>query len=142
MPAALAAARAERASAVLAGELFDQAAQSRGVENTTTTGDVALFLQKLGAGEVVNASVSERLLGHLIRRAQRDREWMLRDLPSRVNAAHLTGTLTGYRADAGIIEAGGKLYILVLFARHSDEAGIERAIARVSAEIYQAVAGR
>jgi serine/threonine-protein kinase len=123
-------------------KLFDQAAQARGVENTTTTGDVALFLLKLGAGEVVNPSVSERLLGHLIQRAQRDREWMLRDLPGGVNAAHLTGTLTGYRADAGIIEAGGKLYILVLFARHSDEAGIERAIARVSAEIYQAVAGR
>lgn len=136
------AARLGMGHTTLRRKLFDQAAQVRGLENTTTTNDIAHFLLKLGAGQVVNAAVSERLMGNLVERAQQDREWMLRDLPGGVNAAHLTGTLTGLRADAGIIEDGGNLYILVLIARDPDEAGIERSIARVSAEIYQAVARR
>ncbi|MFN8512787.1 MAG: serine hydrolase [Chloroflexia bacterium] len=136
------AARLGMGHTTLRRKLFDQAAQARGLENTTTTNDIAHFLLKLGAGQVVNAAVSERLMGNLVERAQQDREWMLRDLPGGVNAAHLTGTLTGLRADAGIIADGGNLYILVLIARDPDEAGIERSIARVSAEIYQAVARR
>lgn len=136
------AARLGMGQTTLRRKLYDQAAQARGLENTTTTGDMALFLQRLSAGQVVNEAVSGRLLGLLAGRAQQDRDWMLRDLPAEVPAAHLTGILPGYRADAGIIMLDGQPYVLVLFARGPDDAEIERAIARVSAEIYAAVAGR
>jgi beta-lactamase class A len=122
--------------------LFDQAAQARGIENTTTTGDIAAYFLRLGAGQVVNKAVSDRLLGILIARAQRDRDWILRALPAGTGAAHLTMTMTGARADGGYIVAGEQLYVLVLFVQDKDEAGIERALAQASADIYRAAGGR
>lgn len=60
-------------------------------------------------------------IGEGLRRDQ-CQEWRPRWLRSgRVNAAHPTGTITRYRADAGIAEANGSPSTLVLFARDPDE---------------------
>jgi S1-C subfamily serine protease/beta-lactamase class A len=116
--------------------LADTQAQARGVENTTSAGDVTHFLVRLALGEVVSPDASGRILGALVRRAERDRSWLLLDLPGQVAAAHLPATLPGFRADAGIVMTGDAAYVLTLFVKDRDEPGMERAIARVAAEVH------
>jgi beta-lactamase class A len=114
-------------------KLADAQALARGVDNTTTAADVTRFLTRLARGEVVNRASSDRILATLMKR---DRDWMLRDLPGEVTAAHMTGTLPGFRADAGIVRTGDATYILTLLVKDRDEPGMEQAIARVSAEVH------
>jgi beta-lactamase class A len=118
--------------------LLDTAAQARGVENTTTARDVASFYEQLRAGQVVNPTASRRIVDILARRAGRDRNWLLLDLPPGAGVAHINGTNPGVRNDAAIITGEAGPYILVVLVQHADEAAAERAIARVSLDIYNA----
>lgn len=123
-------------------KLADFEAQARGLENTTSSGDIAAYLQQLLRGQVVDRATSERILRILETRARQDPNWLLSQLPSGTRAAHISGTLPGVRGDAGIIWAGPQPYILVLFAVDSNERGMEEAIARASADVYRAVGGQ
>lgn len=124
--------------------LADTAAQARGVENTSTAREISVFLLKLQLGQVVSPTASARMLDILTRRAQIDRKWLLLDIPSNVQAAHISGTLIGLRADAGIFvpNPGAQPYILVILDQHGDEAAAERAIAAASLTIYRAMTAR
>ena len=84
------------------------------------------------------------MLAILARRAEVDRNWLLVDLPAESRAAHLTGTLTGLRGDAAIIDPGAATppYVLVAIVRHDDDGAAERALSRASVDIYRAIAGR
>jgi hypothetical protein len=127
------------ANTAMRRRLFDLDAQAQGIDNTTTTGDVALFLRLLLDRQIVNRAASERILDILVQRARMDPNWLLASLPRDLRAAHITGTLPGVRADAAIVEAGDQRYILVLFVRDPNEPAMEAAIARASAEIFAAV---
>ena len=127
---------------VMRRRLFDLAAQQRGTDNTTTSGDLALFFSRLQAGQVVNRATSDRIRTILARRGREDKNWALLNLPSGVVALHMSGTGSGNRNDAVVVTVGNQQYILVLMVVDPDEAAMEQAIARASASIYQAMTGR
>lgn len=124
--------------------LADTAAQARGIENTSTAREISLYFLKLHLGQVVNPTTSSRILSILTRRAEIDRNWLLLDIPANVRAAHISGTLTGLRVDAGIVSpvAGAQPYILVIFDQNRDEPAAERAIASASLQIFRALTAR
>jgi beta-lactamase class A len=122
--------------------LMDTAAEARGVENVSTAREVTLFLLKLRLNQVVNPTYSQRITAILQERARDDRNWALLDLPADVDAEHISGTLTGLRVDAIVVNVGDTPYILVVFVQNQDEAAAEQAIRNASAEIYRAVTAR
>ena len=129
-------------STVMRRKLYDLAAQERGVENTTTSGDIARYFLRLQSGDLVDRATSDRLRTILARRGQEDKNWALLNLPADTIALHMTGTGTGERNDAILVTVGERQYLLVLMVADPDEAGIEAALARVSATIYAATIGR
>jgi beta-lactamase class A len=126
---------------VMRRRLYDLAAQSRGLENTTTTGDIARFFTRLQSGDLLPRTYADRLRTILVARGQQDKDWALRNLPPDTIALHMTGTSVGLRNDAILVIKGNTQYLLVLMVNDPNEAGIEAAIARVSAQIYAAVVG-
>ena len=121
---------------IMRRKLNDLAAQARGLDNTTTSGDIARFFTQLQAGQIVDRETSDRLRTILAQRGREDKDWALLNLPADTVAQHMTGTETGLRGDAILVTVGERQYILVLFVSAPDEAGMEAAIARVSATIY------
>ena len=127
---------------VMRRKLNDLAAQARGLDNTTTSGDIARFFAQLQAGQIVDRETSDRLRTILAQRGREDRNWSLLTLPADTVAQHMTGTGTGLRGDAVLVTSGERQYILVLFVSAPDEGGMEAAIARVSDTIYGLATGR
>jgi len=123
-------------------KLYDLAAQGRGVENTTTTGDIARFFLRLQSGELLQRTYADRLRTILAQRGQQDKNWALLNLPPNTIALHMTGTGSGMRNDAIFVTVGEKQFLLVLMVTAPNEAGIEAALARVSATLYNATIGR
>ena len=121
---------------VMRRKLNDLAARARGLDNTTTSGDIARFFSQLQAGQIVDRATSDRLRTILAQRGRDDKNWALLDLPADTVAQHMTGTETGLRGDAILVTVGERQYILVLFVSAPDEEGMEAAVARVSATIY------
>ncbi len=127
---------------VMRRQLYDLAAQERGIDNTTTSGDIARFFQRLQSGTLIDSLRSERLRDILARRGQVDKKWALLDLPPGTSALHMTGTGDNQRNDVILVTAGAKQYLLVLLVTDPNDAGIEAALTRVSATIYGVVVGR
>ena len=127
---------------IMRRKLYDLAAQSRGVENTTTTGDIARFFLRLQSGDLLQRTYADRLRTILAQRGQQDKNWALLNLPPNTIALHMTGTGAGTRNDAIFVTAGEKQYLLVLMVTDPNEAGIEAALTRVSAALYNATIGR
>lgn len=127
---------------IMRRKLYDLAAQSRGVENTTTTGDIARFFLRLQSGDLLQRTYADRLRTILAQRGQQDKNWALLNLPPNTIALHMTGTGAGTRNDAIFVTVGEKQYLLVLMVTDPNEAGIEAALARVSATLYNATIGR
>ncbi len=124
---------------IMRRKLYDLAAQSRGIDNTTTSGDIARFLLRLQSGELLLRPYADRLRTILAMRGQQDKNWALLNLPPGTIALHMTGTGENLRNDAILVITGNRQYLLVLMVQDPDDARIEAAIARVSAEIYSAV---
>lgn len=127
---------------IMRRKLYDLAAQSRGVENTTTTGDIARLFLRLQSGDLLQRTYADRLRTILAQRGQQDKNWALLNLPPNTIALHMTGTGAGTRNDAIFVTVGEKQYLLVLMVTDPNEAGIEAALARVSATLYNATIGR
>ena len=114
---------------VMRRKLNDLAAQARGIDNTTTSGDIARFFSQLQAGQIVDRETSDRLRTILAQRGRVDKDWALLDLPATIVAQHMTGTGVGLRGDAILVTDGERQYILVLFVSAPDEGGMEAALA-------------
>ena len=127
---------------VMRRKLYDLASQARGIDNTTTSGDIARFFVRLQGGQIVDRETSDRLRTILAQRGRADKEWSLRDLPADTVAQHMTGTGAGLRGDASLVTVGERQYILVLFVSAPDGAAMETALARVGATIYGLATGR
>jgi beta-lactamase class A len=127
---------------VMRRKLYDLAAQGRGVDNTTTSGDVSRFFLRLQSGALIDGLVSDRLRTILARRGQVDKNWALLNLPPNTIALHMTGTGDNQRNDVILVTSGETQYLLVLMVTDPNDAGIETALTRVSATIYGAVVGR
>jgi beta-lactamase class A len=102
---------------------------------TTSAHDVALFLRKLYAGQVVSKWSSDQIIDLLSGDQINDR--IPANLPRSVKIAHKTGDLSGVRHDAGIVFLEDNPYLIVLMSKdltYEDE-GVET-LAQISGDIY------
>jgi len=138
-------------TAVALHELLEDAsvlehARRLGMEQTvlapryvTTPGDIARFFERLYDGTVVSAAASAEMYALL--RDQRIRRLLPQGLPEGVPIAHKTGSLAQWEHDAGIVEAPGGDYVIVVLTRHGgDFPAAYAAIRELSALVYEAFA--
>lgn len=87
---------------------------------STTAKDMILLFEQLHKHELVSKEASLAMLGHLNK--CEDTEKFPRLLPSGVNVAHKTGSVSDARTDAGIITfPGGPVVLCVLTANNKDK---------------------
>ena len=101
----------------------------------TTPGDIARFFERLHEGTVVSAAASAEMYALL--RDQRIRRLLPQGLPQGVPIAHKTGSLAEWEHDAGIVEAPGGDYVVVVLTRHGgDFPAAYATIRELSALVY------
>ena len=87
---------------------------------STTAADMIKLLEKLSAGELVDASADDKMLEHLY--ACDDRAKIERGLPENVKFAHKSGAVSAVRTDAGLMDTpSGKIAICVLTSDNEDK---------------------
>ncbi len=106
----------------------------------TTPTDIARFFERLYAGDIVSAAASTDMYSLL--RGQRIRHLLPQGLPGDVPIAHKTGSLVEWEHDAGIVEAPGGDYVVVVLTRHGgDFPAAYSTIRELSALVYEGFAG-
>jgi beta-lactamase class A len=120
----------------------DNKAFAKGLNNSTTAYDLMLIFEKIAKHEVVNAKACDEMIRILL--AQTHNTLIPALLPKEVKVAHKTGTITGVHHDSGIVFLpDGKKYVLVILSKNlEDDDTATKAMARVSAMIYDYVAGK
>lgn len=122
---------------------MDQEAGRRGLENQTSAADMAQMLRRVYRGELVDQAASAEMLRLLrCRGKQTDPtlDYLGRDLVPRPTIGHVNGVLPGIRNDVGVVERGGRAFVLALLLRdQADERAAEEAIARAAQRILAAV---
>ena len=104
----------------------------------TTPYDIALFLEKLYKGELVDKESSEKMIELLKQQTLND--GIPKYLPANVSVAHKTGEIEWFKHDAGIVfspPAGGGDYIIVILSESSSPLGAQERIAQVSEAVYK-----
>lgn len=103
----------------LSRKIADYGSRDKGIENFTTAGDMAILLEKLYRGRIVNKRVSEECvkLLKLCRAADRIPKY----LPSEATAAHKTGLEREVCHDAGIVFTRKGDFIIVVLTRHTNK---------------------
>ncbi|MDE3058723.1 MAG: serine hydrolase [Bacteroidota bacterium] len=114
----------------------DEKAFEAGMNNTTTTLDLAIIYEKLARGQVVSKKASEVMCDVLLH--QKFNEKIPRYLPHNVKVAHKTGNISGVEHDSGIVYLpDGRKYVLVILSENlKDKAKGVEAIARASKAVY------
>ena len=115
----------------------DNKAFAKGLNNTTTAHDLMLIFEQIANGKAVNADASAdmiRILGD-----QQFNEIIPAGVAPGVKVAHKTGSITGVHHDSGIVfMPDGRKYVLVILSKGlQDEKSAIKAMARVSALIYE-----
>ena len=120
----------------------DNKAFAKGLNNTTTAYDLMLLFEKIAKHEVVDATACNEMIRILL--DQKHNTLIPALLPKEVKVAHKTGWITGVHHDSGIVFLpDGKKYVLVILSKKlEDEEAATKAMARVSAMIYEYVAGK
>ena len=110
-------------------DVFPEQEQEFGL-GVTTPGEMARLLELIARGKLVGRSACDEMIAIL--REQHDRAMIPRALPEEVLVANKTGEdleklpdargVRGYvRADAGIVEAKGRRYVVAIFTRHGED---------------------
>ena len=119
-------------------KMLDAAAVTRGNENTATPRELALFYERLHAGDILDKAHRD-VMWNLLALPQKAGTGILTDeLPEDVRVAHKPGSLDGARSDAGVVFVPGRPFVfsaLVSFAR--DGRAAERAIAELARRAYE-----
>lgn len=120
----------------------DNKAFAKGLNNTTTAYDLMLLFEKIAKHEVVDATACNEMIRILL--DQQHNTLIPALLPKEVKVAHKTGWITGVHHDSGIVFLpDGKKYVLVILSKKlEEEEAATKAMARVSAMIYEYVAGK
>lgn len=120
---------------VLKRKMMDFQSRERGIENYTTTSDIAYLLEKIYKKELVARELSSMVLSFLKEQKVNDR--LPRYLPSEAIVAHKTGLERGIVHDAGIVFAPkGNYIICVLTRKVKDYNEAKKFIADVSLLTY------
>ena len=110
------------------------------VDNKLSSKDLALLLEKLYRGQLLDKKWTQYCLGVLGRQTFNTR--LPRSLPREVKVYHKTGTIAGVVNDVGVLELepGHGLVIVVLVQQvaEGDEGAAERLIADIASVAYKA----
>jgi len=118
----------------------DNAAFEAGLNNEVSANGLLKLLRLVAEGgaygEEASAQMREILLG------QRYKSGIPAGLPPAARVAHKTGNIATVHHDAGIVYLEGrKPYVLVILTRFPSEAGGTTAVADLSRDIYECLAG-
>lgn len=94
-------------------KMMDFSSRIDGKENLTNVCDVAIFLEMIYRGELINKDFSEFTVNFL--KEQLDNSMMRINLPDELIIAHKTGDLEYLKHDAGIVYTSSKDYIFIMF---------------------------
>lgn len=99
----------------------------------TTAVDMAVLLEKIYKGELVNKESSDKMLNLL--KAQRLNNKLPKDLP-KIMIAHKTGEIDDYSHDVGIVYSDKGDYIIAVLTKSPDPVETEDKIGELSKKIY------
>jgi beta-lactamase class A len=119
----------------------DGKAFAAGLNNTTTSADLAVLLERIERNEALSAG-SARLMKEILLRQEFNGE-IPAGLPKGTPVAHKTGSITATLHDAAIVYPPGRRpYVLVVLTRRiSDEATARTLIADISRLVWEHATG-
>jgi beta-lactamase class A len=119
----------------------DGKAYAAGLNNTTTSADLAVLLERIERNDALTAP-SARLMKEILLRQEFNGE-IPAGLPKGTPVAHKTGSITGTLHDAAIVYPPGRRpYVLVVLTRKiSDEATARTLIADISRLVWEHATG-
>ena len=85
-----------------------------------TPQDMALLLQKLASGTLLDADHTAELLGYM--QETNDEDLIPAALDPRITVHHKYGVVEGYVHDAALLEADGRSYAVVIYTWGPDDA--------------------
>lgn len=122
-------------STVLQRKMMDSLARKNGRENYTSAEDVAVLLEKIYLGKLINKKYSyimEEILSN-----QLDHSMMRRNLSDKLTIAHKSGDLEGIKHDDGIVYTDFGEYIFVMHTwKASSDNYARNIIGDVSSHVY------
>lgn len=118
----------------------DQAAFNAGLNNEVTANGLLKMLRVIADHKAYSHDASEEMLKILL--DQQYRSGIPAGLPKAARVAHKTGNISTVHHDAGIVYLEGrKPYVLVILTQFSADTGRGTAVADVSRDIYNTLAG-
>ncbi len=89
-------------------------------ENLLTPQDMALLLQRLATGKLLDAGHTAELLGYM--QQTNDEDLIPAALAPGITVHHKYGVVEGYVHDAALLESGGRSYAVVIYTWGPDDA--------------------
>jgi beta-lactamase class A len=118
----------------------DQAAFHAGLNNEVTANGLLKLLRLVADGRAYSQKSSEEMLAIMLE--QQYRSGIPAGLPKAARVAHKTGNISTVHHDAGIVFLEGrKPYVLVILTQFDPERGRGKAVAEVSRDIFNTLAG-
>jgi beta-lactamase class A len=118
----------------------DQAAFNAGLNNEVTANGLLKLLRLVADGKAYSKKASEEMLNIMLE--QQYRSGIPAGLPKAARVAHKTGNISTVHHDAGIVYLEDrKPYVLVILTQFSAENGRGTAVAAVSRDIFNTLAG-
>jgi len=118
----------------------DQAAFQAGLNNEVTANGLLKMLRLIADGRAYSQKACDEMLKIML--DQQYRSGIPAGLPKAARVAHKTGNISTVHHDAGIVFLDGrKPYVLVILTQFSAETGRGTAVAQVSRDIYNTLAG-
>jgi beta-lactamase class A len=118
----------------------DQAAFEAGLNNEVTAHGLLKLLRLIAEGKAYSRELSDQMLEML--HEQHFRTGIPAGLPAAAKVAHKTGNITTVNHDAGIVYLQDrKPYVLVILTQFAPDAARGTAVAEVSRDIYECLAG-
>ncbi|PYQ15996.1 MAG: serine hydrolase [Acidobacteria bacterium] len=118
----------------------DHGAFEAGLNNEVTANGLLKLLRLVAEGKAYGEEASAQMREILL--DQRYKSGIPAGLPQAARVAHKTGNISTVHHDAGIVYLEGrKPYVLVILTQFSSETGRTTAVADVSRDIYECLAG-
>jgi beta-lactamase class A len=118
----------------------DQAAFQAGLNNEVTANGLLKMLRLIADGKAYSQKACDDMLNIMLE--QQYRSGIPAGLPKAARVAHKTGNISTVHHDAGIVYLEGrKPYVLVILTQFTAETGRGTAVAEVSRDIFNSLAG-
>ena len=118
----------------------DSAAFDAGLNNEVTANGLLKLLRTIAEGKAYSSYASDEMLKIMLE--QQYRSGIPAGLPKAARVAHKTGNISTVHHDAGVVYLEGrKPYVLVILTQFSPEMGRGSAVADVSRDIFNTLAG-